>query len=249
MPPASAERLLRWSLAFVWLATGLLVAHPYYRLEGMRWLAPLGLGSWVMFATCAAEIALAAVVVARPTTTFFAVAQTGPIVAFTLILSALDPMLLVHPFGVLTKNVPLVAAIWGAWLLHREGDTDRAAWALRVGVASVWITEGLFPKLVFQQAMEIDVVTAWGFSASTASILIRVMGVLQVTAGVLSLLLRGRLLGWLYGAFVLALLLLPLVVTIAMPLTWAHPFGPLTKNVVILAAAYVLYRRCTRISS
>lgn len=249
MPAASAERLLRWSLAFVWLATGVLVAHPYYRLEGMRWLAPLGLGSWIMYATCAAEVVLAAIIVARPTTTFWAVAQTGPIVAFTIILAALDPMLLAHPFGVLTKNVPLVAAIWGAWLLHREGDTDRAAWALRIGVASIWITEGIFPKLVFQQALEIGVVTAWGFSPRAASILIYVMGVAQATAGVLSLVLRGRLLAWLYGAFVLALLSLPLVVTVPMPIAWAHPFGPLTKNVVILASAYVLYRRCTRISS
>lgn len=245
----SAERILRSSVALVWLATGLLVVHPFYRAEGARWLAPLGLGAWIMVATCVAEVALALVLLRRRTDLWQALAQTAPILAFTAILGALEPMLLAHPFGVLTKNVPIIASVWTAFLLAREGFTPRAMLLLRIAAGVIFITEGLFPKLLFQQQLEIDVVSAWGFSAATAAGLIRLVGVGQVLAGVLVLTLRGRLLSTLLALLLAAHLLLPLVVTLPLPQMWAHPFGPLTKNVVILAATYVLWRRCTPTSS
>ena len=46
------------SVAFVWLATGLLVLHPYYREQGQEALGRLGLPDWFMYATCAAEVLL-----------------------------------------------------------------------------------------------------------------------------------------------------------------------------------------------
>jgi hypothetical protein len=61
--------------------------------------------------------------------------------------------------------------------------------------------------------------------------------------------LRGRLLRWLVGAQLLALVLLPIMVTVPIPLMWVHPFGPLTKNVVIIAGTYVLWKRCSSTSS
>lgn len=249
MTPAAAERLLRASLAFIWLATGLLVAHPYYRAEGTRWLAPLGLGPWVMVATCAAEIALAVVILWRRTDLWMALAQTGPVLAFTVILAALDPMLLAHPYGVLTKNLPILAAVWTAFLLVKEGFSPRAERLLRAGMAAPWITEGILPKVLFQQQLEIDVVTAAGFSEPAAHVLIRVTGVAQALTGVLALVLRGRALAWLLGAQLAALVVLPLLVTYTQAFMWAHPFGPLTKNVVIIAGTYVIWKRCTRISS
>ena len=249
MTPAAAERLLRSSLAFVWLATGLLVVHPFYRAEGTRWLAPLGMGPWVMVATCVAEIGLAIVILWRRTDLWMALVQTGPILVFTAILAALDPMLLAHPYGAVTKNLPLIAAIWAAFLLEREGFSSRAVWILRAGMAAPWITEGLLPKILFQQQLEIDVVMALGLTAPAAHGLIRVTGVAQVIAGGLALVLRGRALAWLLGAELAALVLLPLLVTATQPYMWAHPFGPLTKNVVIIAGTFVLWRRCTPTSS
>lgn len=249
MTATAAERLLRASLAFVWLATGALVLHPAYRAEGAAWLARMGVGPWLMVATCVGEVVFAGVVLARRTSLALAVAQTAPIAAFTVILAALDPWLLAHPLGVLSKNLPLVAMAWTAWLLAREGWSARAERLLAAGTAVVWITEGLFPKVLFPQPLEVGIIAWWGVSEATARTMIRVTGALQVASGVLALTLRGRPLRALLGAQLLALLVLPVVVTVPLPLLWVHPFGPLTKNVVILAGTYVRWRRCSSTSS
>lgn len=249
MTPTSAERVLRSAVALVWLSTGLLVVVPSYRAEGVRWLAPLGVGAWLMVATCVGEIVLAAVVLWRKTDLLQALAQTAPIVAFTLILGVLDPRLFAHPFGVLTKNIPIVASLWTAYLLAREGFTPRVDLLLRVAAGLIWITEGIFPKLLFQSPMELAVLGAFGVPAAAASTLIRVTGVAQALSGVLVFKLTGRPLAVLLLLQMAALLFLPLLVTWTFPEMWAHPFGPLTKNVVIVAAAYVLWRRCTPTSS
>jgi hypothetical protein len=246
---AAAERILRSAVALVWLATGLLVVTPYYRAEGTRWLAPLGFGPWLMVATCAGEVVLAAVVLWRKTDLLQALAQTAPILAFSLILGALDPHLLAHPFGVLTKNIPIVASLWTAYLLGREGFTPRVDRLLRVAAGLIWITEGIFPKLLFQSPLEIAVLGAFGVPAAAASTLIRVTGVAQALSGVLVFALKGRALAVLLLLQMAALVFLPLLVTWTYPEMWAHPFGPMTKNVVIVAAAYVLWRRCTPTSS
>lgn len=249
MPEVRLERLLRSSVAVVWLATGALVVHPYYRAEGTAWLSRLGFGPSLMFATCFAEIGLASVVLACPTSTPVALAQTAPVVVFTAILAVLDPMLLVHPFGMLSKNLPLLAVVWTAWLVAKEGWTARAERLLRVGMATVWITEGLFPKLLFQQGLEIEVLTRWGVSVSLTRAAIAATGVLQLLSGVLALVLEGRARAWVLSAQLAALIVLPLLVTISHPEMWFHPFGPFTKNAPILAGTFVLLARWPRTSS
>ena len=54
----SDEPLLRYAIAAVWLATGLLVLAPGYRAAAAPWLAAGGLPTGVMWATCLAEVAL-----------------------------------------------------------------------------------------------------------------------------------------------------------------------------------------------
>src|SRR5262245_27549085 len=122
---------VRWlcaSVAFVWLATGLLVLHPEYRRIGSEHLAPLGLPDWVMVATCAGEILLGLrVALGRPSTWITAL-QFALVLGFSAILAVAAPLLLVSPFGELTKNLPLLAVLGTAWLVHREGWTPRAIW-------------------------------------------------------------------------------------------------------------------------
>lgn len=239
------EALLRRGVALVWLATGLAVLHPYYRQVGAQYLRPLGMPDALMWATCAFEVALAAVLWLRPTDRWQALAQTAPVLAFTLILGVEEPRLLAHPFGVLSKNLPLLGALWAAHALSRDGgrDAPRAERLLRLSMAVVWLTEGLFPKLLLPSPLEIEVVAAVGPSPRLALALIRAAGVGQILCGIGVLLLRGRPLRLLLGALLAALLLLPLLVTYAHPEMWVHPFGPLTKNFPIIAGTLVLLRR------
>jgi hypothetical protein len=165
------------------------------------------------------------------------------VVGFTVILAALEPMLLVHPFGVLSKNYPLLAMLGTCWLVSREGWSSRATWLLRCGMALVWVTEGVFPKVLFQQPMEVAVVANSGLVPMRPDVFLALLGVAQALSGVLALVLRGRWLAWLLGAHLFALVVLPALVSWQDPLLWVHPFGPMTKNLPIIAGTWVVFRR------
>lgn len=233
---------LRIGVALVWLATGALVAHPAYRAIGGEYLARISAPNWLMPVTCAFEVGLAARVVMGRTATWLAALQIAMIATFTLILGVAEPMLLVSPFGMLTKNVPIIACIGVAWLVEREGWTPRAVWGLRVGMAIIWLTEGLFPKILFQQPIELAI-AARAVPFVTPSTALRCIGAAQIAGGVLALALRGRPLRVLLLAQAASLVVLAGVMTWIDPLSWVHPFGPLTKNAPIFLGTLVARRQ------
>lgn len=241
--PAHASLALRAGVACVWLATGVLVLHPYYRAVGTSYLDRIHLPAWLMWSTCAAEVGIAVAVVAVRAWSLLTVLQLGMVATFTLILSVADPMLLASPFGVLTKNVPLVAALIAAALLEREGWSPRATWVLRAGMAVIWLTEGLVPKILFQQDVELGIAVGSGLSFGHPQAMLRVIGAAQILGGLAALLLSGRALAAVLAAQALSLVILPIWVSTMDPTLWFHPFGPLTKNAPILAGTLVLLRR------
>ncbi|MBW2465411.1 MAG: hypothetical protein JRH11_27435 [Deltaproteobacteria bacterium] len=238
-------RLLRASVAAVWVATGVAVLHPHYRAIGEAYLEPLGLPAWVMWVTCAFEIALGAWVVKVRANRIDTLLQVGMVVTFTLILAVTEPMLMASPYGVLSKNLPLLAVLVTALLVATEGWSPRALWLLRGGVAMIWITEGIVPKILFQQAVELNVVAASGLVPFDPSLFLVILGVAQTVSGVLALVLRGRVLLWLLYCQAAALVVLPLLVSIQDPLLWVHPFGPMTKNIPIIVGTLMVARRCS----
>lgn len=238
---AAESRWLRWSIAFVWLATGLLVVFPYYREVGETYLARLGLPGALMYLTCAFEVALGLWVAPRPASTWVTALQAALILGFTAILAVAAPELFVHPLGMVAKNLPLLAVIGAAWLIAREGWTGRVEWLLRVGLAAIWLIEGL-SKLLFPQPLATELVTGSGLVPGDPALFLTLLGVLQIAAGLGTLLLRGRPLQWLLGAQIAALILLPLLITAQDWRWWVHPFGPLTKNAPIAVDSLVLAR-------
>lgn len=46
---------------------------------------------------------------------------------------------------------------------------------------------------------------------------------------------------WCYGLQILIILSYSILLTLIAPSFWLHPFGPLTKNIPILALLYVIY--------
>jgi len=239
----AGSRWLRGSVAFVWLISGVLVLHPYYREVFRAQLEPLALGAWVMWATCALEVSIGARVALGPSSTWLVVGQLALVAAFSAILVVDQPMVLVHPMGVITKNLPFAAALGTAWLLEREGWSPRAVRLLRVGMAVIWVTEGLLPKILFQQEMELAIARESPFVPIDASLFLTLLGAAQALSGVLALALRGKL--------VRALLLLQGVSLIALPLLagwndihlWVHPFGFFTRTAPIAIGTFILARR------
>ncbi|MDH5490625.1 MAG: DoxX-like family protein [Myxococcales bacterium] len=234
---------LRGAVAFVWLATGLGVLHPAYRAIGSEWLGRLGLPDALMFATCAAEILLGlAVLGSRPNRALLGL-QAGAVLTFTIVLASLEPLLLAHPFGVLSKNLPFLLALAASYRLETRGADLRYERLLVWGAGIVWITEGIFPKLLFQQPLELAIVESSGLVPFDPSTFLFLLGSAQALSGVLVIALRGRAQRLLLGAQALALILLPTLVALQLPELWFHPFGPLTKNVPPLVCALLLLLR------
>lgn len=235
-------RVLKFAAASLWLATGVGVLHPYYREVGSGYLGRIGLPDALMYATCAFEVGLGLWVMLKPQGPWLTLLQVGMVAVFSLILGVTEPMLLVHPMGVLTKNLPFVAVVLTIWLVENEGWSDRAKWLLRAGMAVIWMTEGLFPKLLFQQPYEIAIVEGSGLIPGDASLFLMWMGAAQIASGVAVLALRGKPLRFVLGCHIAALIVLPLLVGFVDPALWFHPFGPLTKNIVILLGTIVVWR-------
>ncbi len=239
---------LRASLAGVWLATALTMFAPYYQEVGESFLARLGLPAWLMWATNAGELVIGLWVLLRPMSTLLAALQIGAVATFTVILAFLDPMLIVSPFGMVTKNIPFVVVVIVAFWLEREGWSARATRLLQVGMALIWLTEGLLPKILFQQSVELNMAPAAGLTFAPPWLLVGTVGVLQVSSGVAVLVLPRKPRAWLLLGQSAALLALPIIVGFIAPRLWVHPFGPFSKNLPILAGTFLLYRRCSRSS-
>ena len=86
-----AARWLRWAVAFVWLATGVLWVHPEYRAVGGGYLARLGLPLALMPATCTLEVGLAFVVAFGPTARLVTAPPGDMLAAVLAILGAAEP--------------------------------------------------------------------------------------------------------------------------------------------------------------
>ena len=243
MPPSIGW--MQCAIAFVWLCTGLGVVHPAYREVGKLYLELTGFPTWTMFAACAAEVALGAAVLLMPPSTWITTLQVVLIMSFTLILGTHEPRLLAHPFGVLTKNIPLVTLLFCAWHVHRRGWKPGNEWLLRLGMAIIWITEGLVPKILFQQQSELEVVAASGLVPGDPAHFLVLMGIFQICSGIAALMLRGRPLAWILWLQLLALVVLPLLVARQDPMLWVHPFGPLTKNIPIIIGTMIVLLRVT----
>jgi hypothetical protein len=240
--PREHVLILRVALAFIWLATGLAVLHPYYREVGERYLGLLGLPPWVMSAACVVEVALGLRVLLGPAATWLALLQAGMIVAFTVVLAWIEPAMLWHPLGVLTKNVPLLALVGTLWLVEREGWTARARWLLRGGMASIWLLEGLLPDLLFPGDDGERLIASTGLAGSDPRLVLRLSGAAMMVSAVLALVLRGPPLRWLLLAQCAGLVAICVLLTRFDPLQWFHPFGPATKNVSILLGTLLVWR-------
>lgn len=230
-------------IGLVWLATAAAVLHPRFAAEGGPYLDRLGLPRALMGLTCAGEAALGLWVVLRPPDRATTLLQVGAIVFFTAVLAGLEPALLVHPFGVLSKNLPLLALLLVRQRVAEAGWTPGAVGLLRAGMAAIWLTEGLFPKILFPTAYERAVVARSGLVPLDPGTFLFFMGLAQVASGLVLLCARGRLERLVLGAQAVALVLLPVLVSWPEPSLWAHPFGPLTKNAPILAGTVILLCR------
>jgi hypothetical protein len=124
LSPTLARRLLRWSLAFIWLYTAL-VSAVLSPTEGLRLLEGAGitgaLAAPLMYGTSLLEVLLGLAVLSGRYTRPLALFQAALIVGFTAIITLSPGLrgLWLHPFGPISKNVPLLGALA---VLYAAGD-------------------------------------------------------------------------------------------------------------------------------
>lgn len=127
MPPAAAKTarlsalaawrnpLLRASLALVWLITGLLSLGIYPLDASLALLARTGLSGTpaliALYGAAGLDLAFGWATVCRPGRRLW-LAQMALIAGYSLVIAVCLPEYLIHPFGPLSKNLPILALLF-----------------------------------------------------------------------------------------------------------------------------------------
>ncbi|MCE7869256.1 NAD-dependent epimerase/dehydratase family protein [bacterium CPR1] len=114
--------LLRWSIAFIWLATALICAFFYPATESYALLSqchvPAWLAPWALYGACALDAFFGLAMLLRWHQRPMLLMQVGLIALYSGAILWCLPDSLLHPFGPMTKNVPLIGAILALWAVE-----------------------------------------------------------------------------------------------------------------------------------
>ncbi|MEF8701320.1 MAG: SDR family oxidoreductase [Candidatus Accumulibacter sp. UW20] len=115
-----------------------------------------------------------------------------------------------------------------AWLLP----------VLRGSVAAVWIITGIVSLGLYPVADSHALLVRVGVSPALAPLIRQGAALLDLLLGVGTLVLRRR--RWLWWAQIALIVVYTLIITIRLPEFWLHPFGPMLKNLPLLAVLGLL---------
>jgi len=108
-----------------------------------------------------------------------------------------------------------------------------------LSVALVWIFTGIVSLGLYSTQSSYSLLARVGVSDGLATILLYGAATIDLALGVATLLVnRGRLLWILQGTLII---LYTVIISVRLPEFWLHPFGPLIKNLPMLAAIVALY--------
>ncbi len=125
-PHLRARLALQLGLGFIWIYEGLVpkLLVPLTQLEkdvvAASGLVPNGFIDPFLHILGALEILLGVLVVLGVWQRPVCLVQAAIVGSFTVIIPFTSIGILVHPFGLLSKNVPILAAIIALWLLARS---------------------------------------------------------------------------------------------------------------------------------
>ena len=126
--------------------------------------------------------------------------------------------------------------------LEALGLQARLQWLLplmRVALAVMWIVTGIVSLGVYPVADSLAMLARTGLHGGMALASLYLGAGLDLAFGVATLGLRRRL--WLYRAQLALIAGYTLVITLQLPEYWLHPFGPILKNIPVMAMILVLH--------
>lgn len=116
--------ILRYSIAFVWIATAIVSAGLYPPELSYELLArtgiPEALRPLMLYGAAGFDLALGLGILFLRRRRWLWLAQLGLIGFYTVVIAFRLPEFLVHPYGPLTKNLPMLAAIWLLYTMEEE---------------------------------------------------------------------------------------------------------------------------------
>jgi uncharacterized protein YbjT (DUF2867 family) len=115
---------LRWSIVAVWIATAI-VSFGLYPVEASydllaRTGIPPALQPLMLYGAASFDLLLGLGIAFLPRRRWLWLAQLALIGFYTVVIAFKLPEFLLHPYGPLTKNLPMLAAIWLLYELEEE---------------------------------------------------------------------------------------------------------------------------------
>lgn len=125
----SKNTLLRLSVAAVWLLTAAAsLAYPHD--QSIALLERVGLrgniADMALYAGIAMDVLMGVLSLLnfRSLQKWLWPLQGGVIIVYSLIIAVCLPDYALHPFGVLIKNLPILAILWLLWCEAKQGDAN-----------------------------------------------------------------------------------------------------------------------------
>jgi DoxX-like family len=119
------SRVIRLSLAVVWIVTGIISLGIYPVQDSLGLLARIGLeGNFALltlYAEALLDIVIGCFTLIAPSKTLWQL-QAAIILSYTLVISVYLPEFWLHPFGPILKNIPFLTLLW--LLYKNEGITQ-----------------------------------------------------------------------------------------------------------------------------
>lgn len=121
-------------------------------------------------------------------------------------------------------------------------QSSRLRWLLpilRLSVALVWLISGIVSLGLYPVKDSLALLAAAAVPAAYAPAALYGAAALDIVLGLLTLSpWRGR---WLWGGQAIVMFAYTAILTLQLPEFWLHPFGPLAKNLPMLAVIWLLY--------
>jgi uncharacterized protein YbjT (DUF2867 family) len=122
------------------------------------------------------------------------------------------------------------------------GRFAQLAWLLpllRVSIALVWIITGIVSLGLYPIADSYALLARVGITGMLASVMLYGAAMMDLLFGIATLVLKRRY--WLWLAQLGAIVFYTAIITWKLPEFWLHPYGPLLKNLPMLAAIWLLF--------
>ena len=110
---------------------------------------------------------------------------------------------------------------------------------MRVTLAVIWVMTGILSLGIYPQQNSLDLLSRVGLHGVPALAVLYLAAAIDIALGLLTLLVRSKILWALQG---LLICLYTLIISVWLPEFWLHPFGPVLKNLAVLMLLWLLYR-------